>query len=112
VATEALFKFFFRKSDVHFLRLIGGSDVAFVDDGGSSVFTLEGAIFFFHAVAGKSFRFLFRQDFFVVGADDRANVFSAAITNFNVVSIEDLVHFVGVGEVFINEFQEQFSDVC
>ena len=47
----------------------------------------------------------------VVFVDDRFHVVHAAITNFNVVLVKELVVLVLFGEVFRNEFEECTSDV-
>ena len=51
------------------------------------------------------------QNFLVMLYDNTGHIFHAAVANFDCVSVENLVEFVFLGEVFIDELEETFCNI-
>ena len=70
----------------------------------------------FHAVAVSGFvvdqLHVTIQNFIVVALNDRPHVFSAAVTYFQGIPVENFAERILPSKVFIDEFQKYFAKVC
>ena len=45
-------------------------------------------------------------------ANNGANVFSTAVAYFDIVSVEDFAHVVGISKMVIDKLQKRFGNIC
>ena len=107
----------FRKSDVVFARSVFvGGDLCVVDDAGCETVVVEWAFVFLLAVAcfvgcrvGGGCGVV--DDFLIMFANDGSHVVCAAVTNFDVIFVEELMEFMVFVEVLVDELEKGFADV-